>query len=37
MLPAIPFGPFIVLSTLEHYFLGEFLPEGISMAALYML
>lgn len=36
-LPAIPFGPFIVLSALEHYFLGALLPESISMAALYTL
>lgn len=36
-IPAIPFGPFIVLSALEHYFLGAFLPDSISMASLYLL
>lgn len=36
-IPAIPFGPFIVLSALEHFFLGSILPESISMATLYLL
>ncbi len=33
---AIPFGPFIVLAGLEHYFLGPFLPDTISMIYMYI-
>ena len=33
---AIPFGPFIVLAGLEHFFLGPLLPESISMLHLYL-
>ena len=32
---AVPFGPFIALSAVEHFFLGEFLPRMLSMAYLY--
>lgn len=32
---AIPFGPFIVLSALEYFFLGPWLPDTISMASFY--
>ena len=33
---AIPFGPFIVLSALEHLFLGPLLPDGLSMFVMYL-
>ncbi|MFW5968595.1 MAG: hypothetical protein ACOCV2_13810, partial [Persicimonas sp.] len=32
---AVPFGPFIALAALEHFFLGEFLPTMVSMSYLY--
>lgn len=32
---AIPFGPFIVLSALEHFYLGPLMPEGLSMVYMY--
>ena len=35
-LPAVPFGPFIVLAGLEYYFLGPSLPEALSMAQFYL-
>lgn len=33
---AIPFGPFIVLAGLEHFFFGPFLPDTISMIYMYL-
>ncbi len=33
---AIPFGPFIVLAGLEHFFFGPFLPDTISMLYMYI-
>lgn len=33
---AIPFGPFIVLAGLEHFYLGPFLPDTISMIYMYL-
>ena len=32
---AIPFGPFIALAGLEFFFVGEFLPQWISLSYLY--
>ncbi len=32
---AVPFGPFIVLSSIEHFFLGPYLPRILSMSYLY--
>ena len=32
---ALPFGPFIALSAVEFFFLGEFLPDWLSLAYLY--
>jgi len=32
---AVPFGPFIVLSTVEHFFLGPYLPRMLSLSYLY--
>ena len=32
---AIPFGPFIALAALEFFFVGEFLPQWISLSYLY--
>ncbi len=32
---AVPFGPFISLAALEHFFLGDMLPSVISMSYLY--
>lgn len=34
---ALPFGPFIVLAALEHFFLGDLLPMVLSMSYLYSL
>ncbi len=34
---AIPFGPFIVLAGLEHFYLGTLLPDSLSMIYMYML
>ena len=33
---AIPFGPFIVLAGLEHFFFGPFLPDTVSMIYMYL-
>lgn len=33
---AIPFGPFIALSGVEFFFLGEFLPTSLSMSHFYL-
>ena len=33
---AIPFGPFLALSAAEFFFLGEFMPEWISLSYLYL-
>lgn len=33
---AIPFGPFIALSGVEFFFLGEFLPASLSMSHFYL-
>lgn len=32
---AVPYGPFIVLASLEHFFLGPYLPRILSMGYLY--
>jgi leader peptidase (prepilin peptidase)/N-methyltransferase len=32
---AVPFGPFIVLSAIEHFFLGPYLPRILSMSYMY--
>jgi leader peptidase (prepilin peptidase) / N-methyltransferase len=32
---AVPFGPFIALAALEHFFVGDLLPAAISMSYLY--
>lgn len=32
---AVPFGPFITLATVEHFFLGEYMPPVMSMSYLY--
>ena len=32
---AVPFGPFIALAAVQYFFLGEFLPDWLSMAYLY--
>lgn len=32
---AVPFGPFIALAALEHFFLGDLLPAAASMSYLY--
>jgi hypothetical protein len=32
---AVPFGPFIALAALEHFFIGELLPSMFSMSYLY--
>ncbi len=32
---AVPFGPFIVLAAVEHFFLGPYLPKMLSMGYLY--
>jgi leader peptidase (prepilin peptidase)/N-methyltransferase len=34
---ALPFGPFIVLAALEHFYLGDLLPRVVSMSYLYTL
>jgi leader peptidase (prepilin peptidase)/N-methyltransferase len=33
---AIPFGPFLALAAMEHFFVGEFLPPYFSMSYLYL-
>ena len=33
---AIPFGPFIILAALEHFFLGPIMPQFLSMLDMYM-
>lgn len=33
---AIPFGPFIILAALEHFFLGPIMPSFLSMLDMYM-
>ena len=32
---AVPFGPFIALAALEYFFIGEFLPDWLSLSYLY--
>lgn len=34
---AVPFGPFIVLAALEHFFLGPYLPHILSAGYLYQM
>ncbi|QDG50001.1 hypothetical protein FIV42_04370 [Persicimonas caeni] len=32
---AVPFGPFIALAAVEHFFIGDLLPSALSMSYLY--